>query len=114
MAGLSIPDGLAGSSLLPLINGVGDPNRKDFITAQVPHAITLSRYRYCLLVCAQTPAFLLTQDLFVLLRLLVMRRVCAVSLGLQCDRRVYDQAGQGQADAVREKPVWRAVAAAAL
>ena len=42
MAGLSIPDGLAGSSLLPLINGVGDPNRKDFITAQVPHAITLS------------------------------------------------------------------------
>jgi hypothetical protein len=43
MAGLSIPDGLAGSSLLPLINGVGDPNRKDFITAQVPHAITLSR-----------------------------------------------------------------------
>ena len=34
MAGLSIPTGLAGSSLLPLVNGKGDPARKDFITAQ--------------------------------------------------------------------------------
>jgi len=34
MAGVNIPSGLAGSSLLPLANGAGDPSRKDFITAQ--------------------------------------------------------------------------------
>ena len=33
-AGLEIPSGLAGSSLLPLANGAGDPSRKDYITAQ--------------------------------------------------------------------------------
>ena len=33
-AGVNIPSGLAGSSLLPLANGAGDPSRKDFITAQ--------------------------------------------------------------------------------
>lgn len=34
MAGLSLPPNLAGRSLIPLVNGVGDPARKDFITAQ--------------------------------------------------------------------------------
>ena len=36
MAGLSVPSdyGLAGGSLLALANGKGDPNRKDFVTAQ--------------------------------------------------------------------------------
>jgi hypothetical protein len=34
MAGLANPAGLAGSSLLPLVDGRGDPARKDFVTAQ--------------------------------------------------------------------------------
>ena len=34
MAGLAIPSGLAGSSLLPLANGAGDPNRRDYVIAQ--------------------------------------------------------------------------------
>ena len=36
MAGLSVPSDydLAGGSLLALANGKGDPNRKDFVTAQ--------------------------------------------------------------------------------
>lgn len=34
MASLQIPDGLAGSSLLPLATGAADPTRKDYITAQ--------------------------------------------------------------------------------
>ena len=34
MANLPIPDGLAGSSLLPLVNGKGDPTRRNFVTAQ--------------------------------------------------------------------------------
>lgn len=34
MANLQSPDGLAGSSLLPLVNGAGDPLRKPYITAQ--------------------------------------------------------------------------------
>ena len=34
MAGVEIPGGLAGSSLLPLADGRGDPARKDYVTAQ--------------------------------------------------------------------------------
>jgi hypothetical protein len=34
MAGVPLPAGLAGSSLLPLVNGQGDPTRKKYITAQ--------------------------------------------------------------------------------
>lgn len=34
MAGITPPEGLAGSSILPLANGAANPQRKGFITAQ--------------------------------------------------------------------------------